>query len=1182
LAAKLRAALACGLLVVGVVVTPAVLFGQSLEVNANKGDWEEINFEFNSAILVDGFPSLLRLADLLAKAPGYRVTLEGNTDNVGSDQFNDKLALARATSVKNFLIKYGAPAGRIEIQALGKRRPKIDNSTPEGRFVNRRVTLVAADEAGNVIADGSIGDIIETLTLKEGKSGDTFETLTLKEGKPGDTFETLTLKEGKSGRACCDEILGQLKKLDEILDILRGLKADNERLSREVAELKAQPKVETPPAPPPPLAQRAELPGATPAPPTEPGSRAAASAGGPKFALLGLNAGPDWNRNLTASARARFFAPFGERHAFQAEGEYSYFHERQEGQLDVGLVNRFKNVQAGLFTSFKYVQFSEFQRGGTVAQAAATFDYLFAQGRIGLFGTKRLRDEAVLNQVSVGRHLVEETYVAVADQLGASGQLGLFGDSYLEGNVGALFRKNDQTRPGGTLRFVHPLNSAWALTFETGYNEGLIGGDSSKRVAVGLQLGNWLRPKQLLTADHATPVEIPRVRYQMKTRTLRTGNDAPVADAGPDQIGIQAGMVTLDGSASFDPDGDPITFAWQQTSGPTIQLSDANTSKATFTAAAGQTYQFLLTVKDSLGAQDTARVTVTTRQNPQVKIVRFTVTPGEVTAGETVTLVWELFNATQASITGLGAVDPKAGTSTTAVNETTVFKLTASNELGEVSESVTITALKPEVKILKFQATPSSIQAGQVSVLSWDTENATEVTISGLGAVAAHGTAEVAPAVTTTYTLTAKGASGEVNETLAVTVVTPETPAVRILRFQATPSSIQAGQASVLSWDTEDAIEVTITGLGSVAAHGTAEVAPAVTTTYTLTAKGAGGQVNETVVVTVLRPEARIIRFLATPTSISAGEVTTLSWETDNATEVSVTGIGAVSPDGVAQVSPAQTTTYTLTARNAYGEVSATATVQIIPEKLPRIVRFAATPVEILPTEQATLLWEVESATQVTISDIGAVQQVGTSTLAPAASTTYTLTASNSVGQVSATVTVSVIEPVKILDFVADPPAVHQPGDPVTLRWNTVNSTEVILTGHGKVDGSGSLVVNPQSDMSYSLIAYGKRSQATAVVIIRVEQLVNRAPVADAGPNFTTSTTTITLDGSRSYDPDGDPITYSWRVAGGKLAAISDPTAIKPTVTLIQHWGDYVFELTVTDDKGARSSSTVIVNYIDP
>src|ERR1035441_6395462 len=61
------------------------LMAQGLNpVNQTKESWEEINFEFNSSILSDGYPSLLRLADLLPQHRDYHVKLMGNTDSVGS------------------------------------------------------------------------------------------------------------------------------------------------------------------------------------------------------------------------------------------------------------------------------------------------------------------------------------------------------------------------------------------------------------------------------------------------------------------------------------------------------------------------------------------------------------------------------------------------------------------------------------------------------------------------------------------------------------------------------------------------------------------------------------------------------------------------------------------------------------------------------------------------------------------------------------------------------------------------------------------------------------------------------------------------------------------------------------------------------------------------------------------
>src|ERR1700680_2077595 len=82
-------------------------YAQAPYPNASPNDWEEINFEFNSAVLSDGFPSLLRLADLLKAHPGYRVRVEGNTDNIGSSRSNERLGLGRGNSIRGFLGQYG-------------------------------------------------------------------------------------------------------------------------------------------------------------------------------------------------------------------------------------------------------------------------------------------------------------------------------------------------------------------------------------------------------------------------------------------------------------------------------------------------------------------------------------------------------------------------------------------------------------------------------------------------------------------------------------------------------------------------------------------------------------------------------------------------------------------------------------------------------------------------------------------------------------------------------------------------------------------------------------------------------------------------------------------------------------------------------------------------------------------
>jgi len=76
-------------------------------------------------------------------------------------------------------------------------------------------------------------------------------------------------------------------------------------------------------------------------------------------------------------------------------------------------------------------------------------------------------------------------------------------------------------------------------------------------------------------------------------------------------------------------------------------------------------------------------------------------------------------------------------------------------------------------------------------------------------------------------------------------------------------------------------------------------------------------------------PPAPTASLSANPDAIQAGQSTTLTWRTENATEVSIDALGAVEPNGSRQVSPAQSTTYRLTAKGPGGTQEATARVTV-------------------------------------------------------------------------------------------------------------------------------------------------------------------------------------------------------------------------------------------------------------
>ncbi|HXF06415.1 MAG TPA: PKD domain-containing protein [Blastocatellia bacterium] len=105
--------------------------------------------------------------------------------------------------------------------------------------------------------------------------------------------------------------------------------------------------------------------------------------------------------------------------------------------------------------------------------------------------------------------------------------------------------------------------------------------------------------------------------------SCQPSNTAPIADAGPDQRVDEGTVVTLDGTGSRDPDGDPITFEWRQVAGPPVTLSDPTSPRPTFTApivsptvSPPVVLTFELVVSDGRLLSDPDQVQITVNRRP--------------------------------------------------------------------------------------------------------------------------------------------------------------------------------------------------------------------------------------------------------------------------------------------------------------------------------------------------------------------------------------------------------------------------------------------------------------------------------------------------------------------------------------------------------------------------------------
>jgi outer membrane protein OmpA-like peptidoglycan-associated protein len=126
----------------------------------------DVLFDFNKYTLKpEARERLARISGIVLAYPDLKLQIEGYTDSIGSDEYNQTLSDKRAESVRDYLVSSGVSMNNVAAEGKGKSDPIADNSTAAGRKLNRRVEMiVSGDVIGSQLTPGTPGSDVQTPT----------------------------------------------------------------------------------------------------------------------------------------------------------------------------------------------------------------------------------------------------------------------------------------------------------------------------------------------------------------------------------------------------------------------------------------------------------------------------------------------------------------------------------------------------------------------------------------------------------------------------------------------------------------------------------------------------------------------------------------------------------------------------------------------------------------------------------------------------------------------------------------------------------------------------------------------------------------------------------------------------------------------------------------------------------
>ena len=270
----------------------------------------------------------------------------------------------------------------------------------------------------------------------------------------------------------------------------------------------------------------------------------------------------------------------------------------------------------------------------------------------------------------------------------------------------------------------------------------------------------------------------------------------------------------------------------------------------------------------------------------------------DIPYGGSATLSWIVFGDVDTAVinAGIGEVTDPSGTITVNPEATTQYELTVTGPAGSEFRSVVVSVLPPPPPTVTFSVDPSSYINPGSATLSWDVSGISVDFLQIVGGGQTYdvlttpgltGSLVVSPTDSTTYTITAKNFGGAQGSTTSKAVTVDVYQPVDA-NISAAPNPITVGQTSTLSWNVQGdastaSISPNVTNSGQVLLVSSTSVSPSVSTTYTLTASGLGG--NDTAEVTL--EVCQIPQISSTfPSTLDYGDTPSVTVSYRNATSV--------------------------------------------------------------------------------------------------------------------------------------------------------------------------------------------------------------------------------------------------------------------------------------------------------